>query len=118
MRADGASVMYLAANGQLTGLVTVADPIKANTLEALQALRSAGLTVVMATGDGVTTARSVARARGIDEVHGEVKPHDKLQLVERLQAQGRVVAMAGDVIDDAPALARADVGIAMDTGPM
>ncbi|MGB7481220.1 MAG: heavy metal translocating P-type ATPase [Burkholderiaceae bacterium] len=116
LRGEGASVMYLACDGRLTGLIAVSDPIKATTPEAMEALRAAGLTVVMATGDGVTTAQSVARKLGIAEVHGEVKPHDKLLLVERLQGQGRVVAMAGDGINDAPALAKADVGIAMGTG--
>jgi P-type Cu+ transporter len=116
LRGEGASVMYLAGDGKIAGLIAVSDPIKATTREALQALQAAGLTVVMATGDGVTTARSVAARLGISEVYGEVKPHDKLLLVERLQAQGKVVAMAGDGINDAPALAKADVGIAMGTG--
>jgi Cu+-exporting ATPase len=116
LRSEGASVMYLAANGHLVGLVAVSDPIKATTAEALEALKGAGLTVIMATGDGVTTAKSVAARLGIGEVYGEVKPQDKLQLVERLQMQGKVVAMAGDGINDAPALAKADVGIAMGTG--
>ena len=116
LRGTGASVMYLAADGQLAGLLAVADPIKPTTREALDTLRAAGLTVVMATGDGHTTARSVADRLGIAEVHGEVKPHDKLALVERLQAEGKVVAMVGDGINDAPALARADVGIGMGTG--
>ena len=116
LRSEGASVMYLAADGQLLGLVAVSDPVKASTLEALGTLREAGITVIMATGDGVTTAKSVAARLGISEVYGEVKPQDKLALVERLQAEGRVVAMAGDGINDAPALARANVGIAMGTG--
>ncbi len=116
LRLSGASVMYLAADGQLLGLLAVSDPIKASTAEALSTLRQAGLRVVMATGDGVTTAKSVGARLGIDEVHGEVKPADKLALVERLQKEGRVVAMAGDGINDAPALAKADVGIAMGTG--
>jgi Cu+-exporting ATPase len=94
----------------------VSDPVKATTAPALSDLREAGLRVVMATGDGLTTARAVAGRLGIAEVYGEVKPADKLQLVERLQGEGRVVAMAGDGINDAPALARADVGIAMGTG--
>ncbi|MFX7973168.1 HAD-IC family P-type ATPase, partial [Acinetobacter baumannii] len=84
--------------------------------EAVQSLRSAGMRVVMATGDGLTTAESVARQLGIDEFHGEVKPADKLALVDRLQKEGRVVGMAGDGINDAPALAKADVGVAMGTG--
>jgi Cu+-exporting ATPase len=116
LRGQGASVMHLAVDGKLAGLLAVSDPIKATTAEALKALRAAGLRVVMATGDGVTTAQAVGKRLGIDEVHGEVKPADKLKLVEKLQAEGRVVAMAGDGINDAPALARADVGIAMGTG--
>ncbi len=116
LRAEGASVMHLSADGRLMGLLTVSDPVKASTAEALAALRAAGLRVVMATGDGLTTAKAVAVRLGIDEVHGEVEPADKLALVERLQRDGRVVAMAGDGINDAPALAQADVGIAMGTG--
>lgn len=116
LRRDGASVMFLAADGALMGLIAVSDPVKENTPAALAALRAAGLRVIMATGDGLTTARSVAARLGIDEVHGEVTPRDKLALVERLQQEGRVVAMAGDGINDAPALAKADVGIAMGTG--
>jgi P-type Cu+ transporter len=116
LRNEGASVMYLAADGKLAGLLAVSDPVKSTTLEALRTLREAGLRVVMATGDGVTTAKSVASRLGIDEVHGEVKPQDKLQLVERLQAEGKIVAMAGDGINDAPALAKSNVGIAMGTG--
>jgi len=116
LRGQGASVMHLAVDGRLAGLLAVSDPVKGTTPDALKALRNAGLRVVMATGDGWTTARSVAKRLGIDEVHGEVKPADKLALVEKLKAEGRVVAMAGDGINDAPALARADVGIAMGTG--
>jgi Cu+-exporting ATPase len=116
LRGEGASVMYLAADGRLLGLLAVSDPVKATTAEALATLRDAGISVVMATGDGLTTARSVAARLGISEVYGEVKPHDKLALVERLQSEGRTVAMAGDGINDAPALAKADVGIAMGTG--
>ena len=116
LRSQGSSVMFLAIEGQLLGLLAVSDPVKASTPEAVQALHQAGMRVVMATGDGVTTAQAVARQLGIDEVHGEVKPADKLALVERLQREGRVVGMAGDGINDAPALARADVGIAMGTG--
>ena len=116
LRAEGTSVMYLAVDGRLMGLLAVSDPIKASTPEALSVLKSAGIRIVMATGDGLTTARAVAGRLGIDEVYGEVKPADKLVLVERLQKEGRVVAMAGDGINDAPALAKADVGIAMGTG--
>ncbi|MBA4177723.1 MAG: copper-translocating P-type ATPase [Leptothrix sp. (in: Bacteria)] len=116
LRAQGASVMHLAVDLTLVGLLAVSDPIKATTPEALAMLRAAGLRVVMATGDGLTTARAVGQRLGITEVHGEVKPADKLELVEELQAEGRRVAMAGDGINDAPALARADVGIAMGTG--
>ncbi len=116
LRSEGASVMYLAANAHLVGLIAVSDPVKASTMEALAELKASGLHIIMATGDGVTTARSVGARLGITEIYGEVKPQDKLQLVERLQKQGRVVAMAGDGINDAPALAKADVGIAMGTG--
>jgi len=116
LRAEGASVMHLAADGRLLGLLAVSDPVKASTPEALAALRSAGLRVVMATGDGLTTARAVSARLGIDEFHGEVKPADKLELVRKFQGEGRVVAMAGDGINDAPALAQADVGVAMGTG--
>jgi len=115
-RLEGASVMILAAGGQLQGLVAVSDPVKQTTAEALATLKEAGITVVMATGDGVTTATSVAAKLGIPEVHGEVKPQDKLALVERKQAEGKIVAMAGDGINDSPALAKANVGIAMGTG--
>ena len=116
LRGTGASVMHLAVDGQLAGLLAVSDPVKATSADALNSLRAAGLRIVMATGDGLTTAQAVGKRLGIDEVHGEVKPADKLALVEKLQAEGRVVAMAGDGINDAPALARADVGIAMGTG--
>jgi Cu+-exporting ATPase len=116
LRQTGASAMFLAVHGRAAGLLVVSDPIKATTPEALAALRAAGMRVVMATGDGWTTARSVAARLGIDDVVGEVKPADKVALVARLQAEGRRVAMAGDGINDAPALAKADVGIAMGTG--
>ncbi len=116
LRVEGASVMHLAVDGQLAGLLAVSDPIKATTAEALASLRATGLRIVMATGDGLTTAKAIGKRLGIEEVYGEVKPADKLALVERLQKEGQVVAMAGDGINDAPALARADVGIAMGTG--
>ena len=116
LRAEGASVMFLAVDGQLAGLLAVSDPIKASTMEALAALKAGGMRVIMATGDGLTTAKAVAAKLGIDEVYGEVKPAGKLALVEKLQREGRIVAMAGDGINDAPALAKADVGVAMGTG--
>ena len=116
LRTEGASVMALAVNGQLAGLLVVSDPVKASTAEALAALKASGLRVIMATGDGQTTAQAIATRLGIDEVHGGVKPGDKLALVTKLQGEGRVVAMAGDGINDAPALAKADVGVAMGTG--
>ena len=116
LRQDGASVMFLAVDRRLAGLIAVADPIKTSTPQAISALRAAGLHLVMATGDGRATAEAVARQLGIEAVHGEVRPGDKAELVRSLQQQGRRVAMAGDGINDAPALAAADVGIAMGTG--
>lgn len=116
LRTEGASVMYLAVDGVLSGLLAVSDPIKVSTYEAVSELKRAGLRIIMATGDGLTTARAVGARLGIDEVHGEVKPADKLKLVNQLQQQGYIVAMAGDGINDAPALAIANVGIAMGTG--
>ena len=116
LRGRGASVMHLAVDGRLVGLLAVSDPIKASTPEALDRLREEGIRIVMATGDGWTTARAVAAELGIDEVIGEVRPADKVAVVQRLQAAGRKVAMAGDGINDAPALAQADIGIAMGTG--
>jgi Cu+-exporting ATPase len=116
LRGTAASVMYLAVDGQLGGLLAVADPIKASTAEAITHLHRDGLRIVMATGDGTATAEAVARELGLDEVHGEMRPADKAALIRTLQAQGRTVAMAGDGINDAPALASADVGIAMGNG--
>jgi len=116
MRGQGASVMLLAVEGKLAGLLGVSDPVKATTSDALAKLRKSGLRIIMATGDGITTAQAVGKRLGIDEVHGEVEPADKLQLVARLQKEGRIVAMAGDGINDAPALAKSNVGIAMGTG--
>lgn len=116
MRADGASVMLLSIDAQLAGLIAVSDPIKVSTIDALATLKSYGMRVIMATGDSLTTAKLVAAKLGIEEVYGEFKPADKLALVDKLQREGRVVAMAGDGINDAPALAKADVGIAMGTG--
>lgn len=116
LRAQGASVMYLAVDDRLAGLLAVSDPVKASTPEALASLKAEGIRVIMATGDGVATAKAVAAKLDIAEFHGEVKPADKLVLVSRLQQGGAVVAMAGDGINDAPALAQSDVGIAMGTG--
>lgn len=116
LRTEGASVMHLAVDGKLVGILAVSDPIKVSTPEALATLKAAGLRIVMATGDGLTTAKAVGAKLGIDEVYGEVKPQDKLELVDRLQKEGCIVAMAGDGINDAPALAKADVGVAMGTG--
>ncbi len=115
-RAGGQTVMYVAVNGELVGLLGVADPIKQNTVEALAQLRGESLRIVMLTGDSKKTADAVAKQLGIDEVIAEVLPSDKAEVIKRLQAQGRVVAMAGDGINDAPALAQAEVGIAMGTG--
>ncbi len=116
LRAEGVSIMYLAVDGRLAGLLAVADPIKPTSRQAVEHLQATGVKVIMATGDGLTTARAVARQMGIEEVHGEVKPQDKERLAATLQQAGHRVAMAGDGINDAPALARADVGIAMGTG--
>jgi len=116
LRTDGATVMFLVVDGSLAGLVAVADRIKAGTPAALETLRREGLRIVMLTGDNVTTAQAVARQLRIDEVHADVSPTDKAALVERLRREGRRVAMAGDGINDAPALAAAEVGIAMGTG--
>ena len=116
LRGEGASIMHLAVDGVFAGILAVTDPIKASTPDAIRTLHASGLRIVMATGDGLTTAKAVGAKLGIDEVHGEVKPADKLALVEKLQREGHVVAMAGDGINDAPALAKADVGVAMGTG--
>lgn len=115
-RAQSATVIFVALAGRLAGFVAIADPIKASTPAALQALRTAGVRIVMLTGDGKTTAEAVARRLGIDEVVAEVFPEDKAKVVQRLQSEGRIVAMAGDGVNDAPALAAAEVGIAMGTG--
>jgi Cu+-exporting ATPase len=116
LRAEGQTVMFLAVNGRLAGLLGVADPVKASTPEAIRQLRAEGLHVVMLTGDNETTARAVARMLALDDVIAEVQPAEKAAVVRRLQADGRVVAMAGDGVNDAPALAQAEVGIAMGTG--
>jgi Cu+-exporting ATPase len=116
LRAEGETVMFVVIDGKPAGLIGVADPIKATTPEALAALRAEGLRIVMLTGDNRTTAEAVARKVGIDEVQAEVLPEHKNEVVRRLREEGRIVAMAGDGINDAPALAQADVGIAMGTG--
>jgi len=115
-RGRAATVIYVALGGRLAGFVAIADPIKATTPAALQALREAGVRIVMLTGDGATTANAVGRELGIDEVVAEVFPEDKAAIVQRLRSEGRAVAMAGDGVNDAPALAAAEVGIAMGTG--
>ena len=115
-RKQGETVMFLGTDGKLAGLVAVADPIKSSAAEAIAKLHGLGLTIVMATGDNETTAGAVAARLGIDEVRAGLRPEDKLTLIGDLQRKGQVVAMAGDGINDAPALARADVGIAMGTG--
>ncbi len=116
LRQEGATVVLLAVDGQAEGLLSVSDPVKETTLEALKRLHGAGLHIVMLTGDNRRTAASVAARLGIDAVEAEVLPEDKARIVQRLRKEGRVVAMAGDGINDAPALAAADVGIAMGTG--
>lgn len=116
LRDNGATVMYLAVDGQLQGAISVADPIKESTPAALKQLSSSGLHIVMLTGDSERTANAVARTLGISDVVADALPEDKLRLIEELQSQGRIVAMAGDGVNDSPALARADVGIAMGTG--
>ena len=116
LRKEGQTVIFLAVNNQLAGMLGVADPVKASTPEAIQMLHREGLRIVMLTGDTRTTAEAVARRLGIDEIRAEVLPNQKAEAVKSLQAEGRVVAMAGDGINDAPALAQAQVGIAMGTG--
>jgi Cu+-exporting ATPase len=116
LREDGATAIYLAANGKIAGVIAIADPVKATTPEAIKALTAEGVRVVMLTGDNKTTAQAVARRLGITEVEAEVLPDQKSAVVERLRREGRAVAMAGDGVNDAPALAAAEVGIAMGTG--
>ena len=116
MRADGATAVFLAVNGKPASIIAIADPVKASTRDALEALKTDGIRVVMLTGDNRTTALAVARRLGIDEVEAEVLPDQKSAVIEKLTREGRVVAMAGDGVNDAPALAAAAVGIAMGTG--
>ncbi|WP_084705249.1 heavy metal translocating P-type ATPase [Beijerinckia mobilis] len=116
LRGEGATVVFVAIDGRLGGLVAIADPIKTTTPAAIQALGKADVHVVMLTGDNKTTAQAVARKLGIDAVEAEVLPEDKAKVIARLRKEGRIVAMAGDGVNDAPALAAADVGIAMGTG--
>lgn len=116
LRREGATVIYVATDGQLAGLIAISDPLKATTPEALKALREAGIRIVMLTGDNQLTAEAVAHKLGIEEVEAGVLPDGKKAVISRLKATGHVVAMAGDGVNDAPALAAADVGIAMGTG--
>ncbi|HXP76128.1 MAG TPA: heavy metal translocating P-type ATPase [Stellaceae bacterium] len=116
LRRDGATAMFVAIDGRAAGVIAVADPIKATTPAALDALRADGIRLVMLTGDNRTTAQAVAAKLGIDDIEAEILPEQKHAIVRRLRSEGRVVAMAGDGVNDAPALAEADVGIAMGTG--
>jgi Cu+-exporting ATPase len=116
LRSDGQTVMLLAIDGKAAGLIGVVDPVKESTAEAIRALHAEGVQVIMLTGDNRVTAEAVARKLGIDRIEAEVLPEQKAEIVKRLQAEGRIVAMAGDGINDAPALAQAQVGIAMGTG--
>jgi len=116
LRAEGKTAMFVAVDGKAAGLVAVADPIKQSSASAIEALHAEGVRIVMLTGDSETTARAVAGKLGIDEVLAGVLPEQKVEKVKALQAEGRFVAMAGDGINDAPALAQAQVGIAMGTG--
>jgi len=116
LRSDGQTVMLLAVDGKAAGLIGVADPIKDSALDAIRALHDEGVLVIMLTGDNRITGEAVARKLGIDRIEAEVLPEQKASIVKQLQAQGRFVAMAGDGINDAPALAQAQVGIAMGTG--
>jgi len=116
IRRDGATAIFVAVDGRAAGVISIADPIKASSPEALAALKSAGVRVIMLTGDNRTTAEAVARKLGIDDIEADVLPDQKSAIVTRLKAEGRIVAMAGDGVNDAPALAAADVGIAMGSG--
>jgi Cu+-exporting ATPase len=116
LRGDGKTVMFVTLDARLAGLIAVADRVKPTTAAAIKALHDSGLKIIMATGDNERTARAVAKSLGIDEVRADVLPEDKKALVDQLRAKGAVIAMAGDGVNDAPALAAADVGIAMGTG--
>ena len=116
LRSEGKTAIFVAIDGKAAGVIAVADPVKQTTPGAIKALHEAGLTIIMATGDNERTARAVAATLGIDEVRADLLPADKKMLIDELKAQGRLVAMAGDGVNDAPALAAADVGIAMGTG--
>ena len=116
LRRDGATAIFVAIDGKLAGILAIADPIKTTTPAAIAALKAAGIRVVMLTGDNATTANAVAQKLGITDIEADVLPEDKSKVVERFRQQGRIVAMAGDGVNDAPALAAADVGIAMGTG--
>ena len=115
-RRDGATAIFAAVDGGAAGIFVIADPVKQSTPEALQALHAEGIEIVMLTGDNRTTAEAIGRRLGIDRIEADVLPERKAQIVAALQAEGRVVAMAGDGVNDAPALAAADIGIAMGTG--
>jgi len=116
LRGDGATALFLAIDGKPSGIIAIADPIKATTEAALDQLRGDGIRIVMLTGDNKTTAEAVARTLGITEVEADVLPQDKNRIVKKLAAEGRIVAMAGDGVNDASALAEASVGIAMGAG--
>lgn len=116
LRADGATAVFVSVNGQVAGILAIADPIKASTPEAIKALRDEGIDVVMLTGDNRVTADAIGRRLGIEHIEADVLPHQKSDIVKRLRAEGHVVAMAGDGVNDAPALAAADVGLAMSSG--
>jgi Cu+-exporting ATPase len=116
LRHDGATVIFIAIEGKTAGLIAIADPIKATTPAALKALTATGIHVIMLTGDNRTTAQAVAHQLGISDIEAEILPDQKSAVVEKLRKEGRIVAMAGDGVNDAPALAAADVGIAMGTG--
>ena len=116
LRREGATALFVGVDASAVGVIAIADPVKPTTPDAVAALRQAGVRIVMLTGDNRTTAEAVARKLGISEVEAEILPDDKARVVERLREAGRVVAMAGDGVNDAPALAAADVGVAMGTG--